>query len=628
MTRTGHFPEPRPPYGGLAAEGALNLLGRPSLDPLVVLMREAAQNSWDARAPARASVGFRVELRLFDETEKAALRKVFTGFPPRSDHTGDSAERELRDVLESPELRALVITDIGTRGLGGPLRADQPAQPGESTDLVDLVFNIGQPPDKPGGGTYGFGKTISYLVSTCRTVLIHTVTVHRGATQHRVIGQAIGRQYTHEGKNYTGRHWWGTVGEHRVEPVTGDPASSIARELDLPEIEAHGGGTTLVILDPDLGARSPHQAATFMANALAWNFWPKMVAEPGDEPAMQFAVWCDGQRIQVPDPEQVPPLAAFAQALHVVRSCESGRSVPADHPAFHVFPIASERPKANLGWLALHVVTKDERPPLDEGPSADVGESTASSFGGASHHVALMRQPELVVTYLEGLDLPHADLEWAGVFKAAAEVDAEFAQAEPPTHDAWNPESARDAGRRTSFVRVALKRIKERSKAFTAPPPTESAAASPSAVTIADALADLLPSGPGTGASTEPSRSDAATRSPRRTARVSVLRRWLDEDADQTFLNVEVRVDPASGSRATTVSVSAGAATADGSMEKDAPVGSSAPAVVGLVVDGHDHPPTDLTLDGDAASTFTVRVRQVAGVATALDIQATPEIAR
>src|SRR5262249_12591114 len=159
----------------------------------------------------------------------------------------------------------------------GPIRADTSVPENESSDFIDFVFNIGQPPDRQfGGGTYGFGKTISYLVSRCRTVLIHTVTEHRGRPEHRLIGQAIGRQYSHANRNFTGRHWWGKVREHGIEPVTGRDAERITRALGLPDLSAAGGGTTLAILAPDLGPRTPLQAATFMANAIAWNFWPKM----------------------------------------------------------------------------------------------------------------------------------------------------------------------------------------------------------------------------------------------------------------------------------------------------------------------------------------------------------------
>ena len=37
------------PMGGMSSRGYLNSLGRPSLDPLIVMIRESVQNSWDAK---------------------------------------------------------------------------------------------------------------------------------------------------------------------------------------------------------------------------------------------------------------------------------------------------------------------------------------------------------------------------------------------------------------------------------------------------------------------------------------------------------------------------------------------------------------------------------------------------
>ncbi len=43
------FSEPYGASGGLAADGILNQLGRPDIEALEVLVREAVQNSWDAK---------------------------------------------------------------------------------------------------------------------------------------------------------------------------------------------------------------------------------------------------------------------------------------------------------------------------------------------------------------------------------------------------------------------------------------------------------------------------------------------------------------------------------------------------------------------------------------------------
>ena len=51
-----------PPSGGMAADGMKRLLGNPTLSVLQTVVREAVQNSWDARL-ADGGVGFHISLR-------------------------------------------------------------------------------------------------------------------------------------------------------------------------------------------------------------------------------------------------------------------------------------------------------------------------------------------------------------------------------------------------------------------------------------------------------------------------------------------------------------------------------------------------------------------------------------
>ena len=78
---------------------------------------------------------------------------------------------------------------------------------------------------------------------------------------------------------------------------------------------------------------------------------------------------------------------------------------------------------------------------------------------GMVHHVCLMRPAELVVTYHVGPRPASEHVSYAGVFRAEVAMDEIYARAEPPTHDAWNPQSL-DAPDST-FVRSTFQRIKE-----------------------------------------------------------------------------------------------------------------------------------------------------------------------
>ena len=88
---------------------------------------------------------------------------------------------------------------------------------------MDLVFNVGAPRDTHhGGGTYGFGKVITYLTSQCRTVIIHSVsTDERDNPVERIIACAMTPTYLADGVRYIGRHWWGVVSDDIVAPLPG-----------------------------------------------------------------------------------------------------------------------------------------------------------------------------------------------------------------------------------------------------------------------------------------------------------------------------------------------------------------------------------------------------------------------
>src|SRR6187401_2445294 len=104
------IPEPKPPSGGLAAEGFYKLLGRPRLDPLTVLVRETAQNSWDARLRNDLPVDFSIQGWVLDPAERRALRdRVFV-------EADEAKGTSLAAALADRALLGLYITDRNTKG--------------------------------------------------------------------------------------------------------------------------------------------------------------------------------------------------------------------------------------------------------------------------------------------------------------------------------------------------------------------------------------------------------------------------------------------------------------------------------------------------------------------------------
>lgn len=408
------------PEGSAAGEGIAKQLGRPLLDPLTVLVRESAQNSWDART-GDERLSFHIGVRRLGDLARA-WRDVLTP-PPHPE-----ANVDLYTALDE-ESHLLLVSDRGTVGLGGPLRAGQRAVGPQRPDFVQFLRNVGEPSDHAfGGGTYGFGKGILYRLSSASTILVNTHTVDGEWPRRRLMAATLGHSWYLGDQRYTGRHWWGSVAEDDVpDPVLGDAASSFARRLGLPGFDDGRTGTDVVILGADLGLtgeegdlrpRTAPEAATYIASSILWHLWPKAV-DGGEDVTVDFSVDVDGRALDMPEPQQVADLRPFVDSLSVVRQSQ-GRPYGRTARPRHAGSFACSLAGAATGPSARRQMATVARP-----------------FDGPSHHVARMRDAELIVDYLPGPAHPDPLLCYGAVFKASREADPHFALAEPPTHDDW-----------------------------------------------------------------------------------------------------------------------------------------------------------------------------------------------
>jgi hypothetical protein len=118
--------------------------------------------------------------------------------------------------------------------------------------------------------------------------------------------------------------------------------------------------------------------------------------------------------------------------------------------------LVCRKPKKDLGRFGF---SKRIAPPLES-----TNASQMMRIDRSVHHVCLMRPAELVVTYHEGQKPFSENLHYAGVFQADPALDQVYADAEPPTHDAWNAESLHSPDR--TFVNTTFTRIKEALNSF------------------------------------------------------------------------------------------------------------------------------------------------------------------
>ncbi|SPU43568.1 Uncharacterised protein [Brevundimonas diminuta] len=435
------FSEPFAPSGGLAGDGARRLLGTPSLTQLQTLLREAGQNSWDARKGEAIRICIRV--RTLTDEETAVLQgQVFADMPVIDDET--DLLLPLRNAGSTP-VRVLEIADFGTWGLSGPTRADIRSDTRERDNFVNLVRNIGARRDiELGGGTYGYGKMSLFAASQCSTILLDSLAVSGESVERRLIATHVGNEFADaDDHRHTGRHWWGvsaggTGGRPTyVDPVIGPEAETLATSLGLPHRGEEDTGTTVLIVLPDLD----EHAVADMREALLWYFWPKMLRRDGAPPPIAFELWDEGEKVVIPPPAQFPPLDLYVEAYESLKRNEAGTR--------EIRVGAGQR---LTGKLAIRRGFRGDR-------------SAARKDGLIPHTsaaVALMRPVELVVKYLEGTEIGNDLQEWAGVFivDSDQEIEKAFAASEPPAHDDWIPDSLTERNARM-YVNRTLGRIRQ-----------------------------------------------------------------------------------------------------------------------------------------------------------------------
>ncbi|UWP83071.1 hypothetical protein [Dactylosporangium fulvum] len=556
---------------------------------MTVLVRESAQNSWDAKTSA--DVSFKLDLVTVSPAHRSTWKELLAPNAPND----PTAARTLSDLFRSSTIRYLAVSDRGTSGLGGPTRSDVEAKPNQR-GWLSFVLNSGERQDVDGGGgTYGYGKGAFFLASRVGTVLIYTRFREGNQLRSRLIASALLSSTTVDGVPYTGRHWWGLPSLDHCEPLADQDADVTARRLGLPGFEKDETGTTVVVLDPDLSdpslpdddadEMSIESAGRYLADAAAWNLWPVTLADRAVR--VHVSVSAHGVRVPVPSEHDDAVLANFAAAY---------RTALGEHGT----ALFCMRPKQKLGQFG-HQDTF----------GAKVTSPAAAELGlvDSPHHVCLMRSPDLVVQYLPGPTKAHPDVGYAAVFKVNDDLDSIFSRSEPPTHDAWV--DVQLTGRDATFVRMARKRMLEQCAAIVGPKTQSSQAVAVPVGTIAQRLGFLLSGVGGTGASDSnpaggstdfarsghgsstptgggsgaeaPKHGRGTTSTPRRQARPALVGSpFFASHAGRAVLVQKVRV-----SGPTTLRGSASVFTGEGSLETTRPAGGSVPEVLGWRLDGN-----------------------------------------
>lgn len=456
------FPLPKN-TGSISARGASRTLGRPNLSPLALVTREMAQNSWDARLEGHMPE-FGCLVRYANQGVLNTLRnEVFAaGFEIHSKYTG------LDQTFNRGDVYFLEFWDRGTVGLDGPDRPDEAVEEGESQNFVNLTMNLGSDNKGQGnGGSYGFGKTAAFNMSESQSVIYWSAfKTKTGEIDYRLIAVALGKEYTYDGRNYTGRHWWGyegpTVkGTGNILPLTGERARLLGKEIFSRHFNDGETGTSILIVDakpaelmevsddegkildePDQIIDRSHEK---IQNIVMYHLWPKLDVEDGNR-SMDIRINNNPVLIQnLKNKPEYKGIEQLCSALIDVRKMSEHKNI--DFESFDgVFRYKGyifkrTRDSYNIGYLKIVLGAYD---------------STAERSIYPQNTVCLMRnEAELVVQYRKVNDLDDSKATWYGVFKPDLETDVAFREAEPPAHDEWNPSSLENAKHKNIVVYAA-----------------------------------------------------------------------------------------------------------------------------------------------------------------------------
>lgn len=543
IRRLEWFPKRFSP-GDMDASGGDRLLGKTELSRLAVLIRETAQNSWDARVGDGRPL-FGVNLRRTD----FRLREELVDLLSEGGSVG------LGGLRRQANFRLLEIYDRGTHGLDGPADLSPPGK-GRSARFQDLILKFGVSHNNgTTGGTYGFGKTAAYAYSGIGTVIYWTRCRNlEGELEDRFIASAFGESYQERGIQYTGRHWWGERSEdgESVLPIIGSAAAELGSRFFERGFEPGETGTSILVLDPlaadeedsEVASEDPldrHRSSPVeleedftrrARHAIRANLWPKMVSAPGrSEPPMRLELSVNGHLVDLGHSEG-GALRLWGAALNAIRAARAGLAEVRSPLGNRIELVEITRNKKIIGHLAVVRRIPAAEPWLDLDDLDPAREDQSRMY-----RTALMRgQAELVVTTVDWIqrEAP-TGTDWLAVYKSADDFDEYYADAEPPAHDSWVTEGS--SSESSKIVRHTKIRVRQNISSLIFPqvdaPAPEASAVLRSTGALSRRLGAILP-----GPAMQPSgASSGGSRGGRRRAEQSS--RWVIEAESPRLLSTD-----------------------------------------------------------------------------------------
>ena len=409
--------------GGISGEGVKNLLEAPGFKTREdLIVREALQNSVDAHDDVK---GHKVKVIFRKLSLKGKQKKDFISYLALSELAAvpqllkpTPTDSPLRQLDTAAALELLYIEDFNTKGLGGGL-ADL------AGNYYRLLFLVGDGMkaeiEEDVGGSYGYGKSVYASNSSSSTIVAFSVFSPNLKTEGkcvRLLGSTFQKAFTHGGKDYTGRGWYGDkkVKGGVPDPLSNDDAVESAGKLGFTKRGRTDLGTSILLVGTKLSGAD--LSIERIREAIETWWWPRYI-----EDRLDVELYEDGELRQPPRPKKRPDLAPYIDCF---MQMANGDTPDVNVAKFNAHPATGFQ----MGTLALKAVAEEA-----------FADRLSDEPGPGARRVAMMRGPLMVVDYhLMGSEKREP---FVGVYRASSSVNTYLKLSEPKEHDRWDSKARR-----------------------------------------------------------------------------------------------------------------------------------------------------------------------------------------
>ena len=316
-----------PMAGYISAGGVIRTINVSNLSIAEVFLREAVQNSFDAKKENSTGINFGMRAYNFTDEQLSNFKSLFdegTALNPTF------YKKYLASKIKKGMLN-IEVTDTNTVGLTGYPGVTNKNDSKQHFYKFVYVTGNDKGNDSNAGGSYGFGKAAFYSFSKLRTICIYsrikseTIINGKPAYQSRFIIATIDERIT---DTLCDRCWWGKEAKYNdnpasyAAPLINEQADDVAASIGMKIFGETETGTKLLILDAgidetkkafddDENDKSIDDIFIYdLPRYIVHWYWPKIVTEE-----INFTLDYKGKMVPLDDPHDIYPYSEFVSAF-------------------------------------------------------------------------------------------------------------------------------------------------------------------------------------------------------------------------------------------------------------------------------------------------------------------------